>query len=144
MHTKEKLNKVTRSTALKHKAHFDWQKIAHLFFHEISTVWRVNANGTFCEGFKSGSSLVFLNVLYRSALETKGVQAWIWKQLVSCCVETVWTREVHIDPYWSGSGLSCEEPINSCCLYQWEYRDSSATRIFFKKNRMMQHRTQKL
>ena len=34
--------------------------------------------------------------------------------------------------------------FNSGCLYQWESRDSSATRIFFKKNRMMQHRTQKL
>ena len=34
--------------------------------------------------------------------------------------------------------------VLSGCLYQWEYRDSSATRIFFKKNRMMQHRTQKL
>ena len=34
--------------------------------------------------------------------------------------------------------------VNSGCLYRWESRDSSATRIFFLKNRMMQHRTQKL
>ena len=34
--------------------------------------------------------------------------------------------------------------FNSYCLYQRESRDSSVTRIFFKKNRMMQHRAQKL
>ena len=41
-------------------AHFDLQqKIDHLFFHEICTVWRVYALVHSVKVFKSGSSQVF-------------------------------------------------------------------------------------
>ena len=58
---------------LKHcKAHFDLKKIDHSFLLK----WNLNSLkrecfGIFCEDFKSGSSLVFLNVPYQSTLETK-------------------------------------------------------------------------
>ena len=54
-------------------AHFDFkQKIAHLFFHEIWKVWRMNALVHSVKVSNQGA-VYFLNVLYQyhSALETK-------------------------------------------------------------------------
>ena len=85
------------------------KNIAHLFFQEICTVWRVNALVHSVKVSNQGAVYFFLNVLYHSALETKVLchyrrildMPWSYYISLVCIWICLTICHYHVDILWS-------------------------------------------